>query len=178
MSTNPQDASESKASGAASGHDPMSSGQDFNGLAERIRILEDKEALRSLMIRGWRALDRKDWGGWIACWSEDAVFEFGPWEALHGRRAIHDAVVEAESPYLTMQHHLLNMHFEVSADRATGVGYMLFVGVVDEKQARNPYVMGGPYEWEYVRRDAGWELKRQRLGVWWTQGEDVISAFG
>lgn len=177
MSTSPQDASESKAIGVASGHDPISNGQDFDGLAERVRILEDKEALRGLMIKGWRALDHKDFDGWISCWSDDAVFEFGQWGALHGRRAIHDTVVEAESPYLTMQHHILNMHFEVSGDLATGVGYMLFVGVADEEQAQNPYSMGGTYEWEYVREDAGWRLKRQRLGVWWTQGEDVISAF-
>ena len=39
------------------------------------------------------------------------------------------------------------------------------------------YAMGGPYEWEYERQEAGWRLKRQRLGVWWTQGQDVISAF-
>jgi hypothetical protein len=146
-------------------------------IAERIRILEDKEALRGLMIRGWRALDQKDWAGWIACWAEDAVFEFGPWGALHGRQAIYDKVVEAETPYITMQHHILNMHFEVSGDRATGVGYMFFVGVANEQQAQQPFAMGGPYEWEYERQAAGWRMKRQRLGVWWTQGQDAISAF-
>ena len=97
--------------------------------------------------------------------------------ALRGRRTIYDRVVEAESPYPTMQHHILNMHFEVSGDRATGGGYVFFVGVADEEQAQNPYAMGGSYEWEYVKEDAGWRLKRQRLGVWWTQGRDAISAF-
>lgn len=155
----------------------MSDGQNFGGLVERVRTLEDKEALRGLIIGGWRALDRKDFEGWIACWSEDAVFEFGPWGPLRGRRAIYDRVVEAESPYLAMQHHILNMHFEVSGDRATGVGYMLFVGDADEEQTQDPYAIGGPYEWEYVREEAGWRLKLQRLAVWWTRGRDAISAF-
>lgn len=175
--TNKQNVPGPKASEAASGHDPTGDGQDFGRLAERVRVLEDKEALRGLMIKGWRALDQKNFDAWISCWSEDAVFEFGPWGALHGRQAIHDRVVEAESTYLTMQHHILNMHFEVFGERATGVGYMLFVGVANEEQAQAPYAMGGPYEWEYERQEAGWRLKRQRLGVWWTQGEDAISAF-
>jgi ketosteroid isomerase-like protein len=150
---------------------------DLAAIAARLRRLEDKEALRGLMIGGWRALDRKDFDGWIACWTEDAEFAFGPWGTLRGRQAIHDKVVEAESPYRSMQHHLLNMHFEIDGDRATGVGYMLFVGVADEGQAHDPYTMGGPYEWEYVRTPAGWRLRRQRLDVWWTRGGDALDAF-
>jgi hypothetical protein len=146
-------------------------------LAERIQILEDKEAIRGLMIRGWRALDLKDWANWIACWAEDAEFAFAPWGVLQGRQAIYDKVVAAETPYRAMQHHILNMHVEVTGDRATGVGYMFFVGIANEEQAQHPYTMGGPYEWEFVREAAGWRVKRQQLGVWWTQGQDAISAF-
>ncbi|MEK8168896.1 nuclear transport factor 2 family protein [Streptomyces sp. M19] len=102
---------------------------DHDSLVRRVRALEDQEALRALMIRGWRALDRKDWRTWSACWAEDAVVEFGPWEAIHGREAIRARVEEAESPYANMQHHLLNTHFEVAGDRATGIGYMWFVAV-------------------------------------------------
>jgi hypothetical protein len=162
---------------AGAGVEARGPGTASDGFAERLRTLEDKEALRGLMIGGWRALDRKDFASWIACWSDDAEFTFGPWGTLCGRRAIHDKVVEAESPYLAMQHHILNMLFEIDGDRATGVGYMLFVGVADERQAGDPYAMGGPYEWEYVREPAGWRLRRQRLAVWWTRGGDAVGAF-
>ncbi len=63
--TNKQNAPGPKASEAASGHDPTGDGRDFSGLAGRVRVLEDKEALRGLMVRGWRALDHKDFDGWI-----------------------------------------------------------------------------------------------------------------
>ena len=155
----------------------MSDEQDLDRIIERLQILEDKEAIRGMMMRGWRALDHKDWDAWISCWAEDATFEFGRWEPLRGRRAIRETVVEAESPYLAMEHQILNMHIEVSGDRASGIGYMLFVGVANREQEQDPYLMGGPYEWDWAREEGGWQVKRMRLGVWWTQGQDALSAF-
>ncbi|MGP3998686.1 nuclear transport factor 2 family protein [Streptomyces sp. 8N706] len=150
---------------------------DYDNLVRRLRALEDKEALRALMIRGWRALDRKDWQTWIECWAEDAVLEFGPWDTTNGKEAVRAKVEEAESPYPSMQHHILNMHFDVDGDRATGIGYMWFVAVTESGKSSSPYAMGGPYDWEYRRGPNGWLLIRQRLGVWWTHGEDTLKTF-
>ncbi|MFJ9458549.1 nuclear transport factor 2 family protein [Kitasatospora sp. NPDC101447] len=145
--------------------------------ARRLRILEDKEALRTLLMRGWRALDRKDWQTWIECWAEDAVLEFGPWETIRGREAIRAKVEEAEAPYAAMQHHILNLHVDVDGDRATGIGYMWFTAVATPGRAGAPYSMGGPYDWEFRRGPEGWLLVRQRLDVRWTDGEDPLRAF-
>ncbi|MFD8756261.1 nuclear transport factor 2 family protein [Kitasatospora sp. NPDC059577] len=150
---------------------------DRDELVRRLRVLEDKEALRTLMIRGWRALDRKDWQTWSACWAEDAELEFGPWETIRGREAIRATVEEAEAPYAAMQHHILNLHVDVEGDRAGGIGYMWFVAVAEPGSARAPYSMGGPYDWEFRRDAEGWLVVRQRLGVWWTDGEDPLKAF-
>ncbi|NYI03571.1 nuclear transport factor 2 family protein [Allostreptomyces psammosilenae] len=152
--------------------------EEHAGLARRLHLLEDKEALRALLVRGWRALDLRDWDAWAGCWTEDAVLEFGPWETIRGRDAIRARVIEAESGYAHMQHHLLNTHFEVDGDRATGIGYMWFVAVAGPDGATAPYAMGGPYDWEFVRTADGWRVTRQRLGVWWTHGEDPTAAFG
>ncbi|MEV7526359.1 nuclear transport factor 2 family protein [Streptomyces sp. NPDC091371] len=62
-----------------------------NGLARRLQALEDKEALRALLIRGWRALDHKDSRAWSRCWADDSVLEFGPWGTIRGREAAHTA---------------------------------------------------------------------------------------
>ncbi|MEN8651529.1 nuclear transport factor 2 family protein [Streptomyces sp. 21So2-11] len=149
----------------------------YHGLVRRVRALEDKEALRTLMIRGWRALDRKDWQTWIACWAQEAVLEFGPWEKTHGKEAVRAQVEEAESAYPSMQHHILNMHFDVAGDLGTGIGYMWFVAVTEPGKTSPPYAMGGPYDWEFRRGPNGWLLTRQRLGIWWTDGEDTLKTF-
>ncbi len=149
----------------------------IDDLSRRVRALEDKEALRALMIRGWRALDRKDWRAWSGCWAEDALLEFGPWGTIRGREAIRAKVEEAEARYPTMQHHILNTHFEVAGDdRATGIGYMWFVTDPAPGTATSPYAMGGPYDWEFRREGRGWVLVRQRLGVWWTEGADPLGS--
>ncbi|GAB2893635.1 nuclear transport factor 2 family protein [Streptomyces mayteni] len=146
-------------------------------LAERVRALEDDRELRALLMRGWRALDARDWDTWIECWTPDGVLEFGPWQEVRGRDAIRDTVREAESGYAAMQHHILNAAFEVRGDRASGIGYMWFVAVPEPGMRATPYAMGGPYDWEFVRTAAGWRLARQRLGVWWETGEDPKGAF-
>lgn len=150
---------------------------DFTQLAQRLQVLEDKEAIRSTLIRGWRALDFKDWDGWIAHWAEDAEFEFGPWGVLKGRQAIRKKVVAAETPYAAMEHQLLNMDFEVAGDQASGIGFMWFIGIADSQKPDEIISMGGPYDWEFVRETEGWKIRRIKLGVWWSQGEDSISAF-
>lgn len=149
-----------------------------DALARRLRVLEDKEALRALMTRGWRALDRRDWATWAACWAEDAVLEFGPWGTIQGREAIRARVEEAEAPFPSMQHHLLNLHFDVAGDAATGIGYMWFVAVTTPGRSSAPYSMGGPYDWEFRRDpDQGWLVVRQELGIWWTDGHAPQEAF-
>ncbi|MGW6876695.1 nuclear transport factor 2 family protein [Streptomyces xanthophaeus] len=146
-------------------------------LLRRLRDLEDQDALRALLVHGWRALDRKDWRSWTDCWAEDAVLEFAPWGSIRGKEAIRRKVEEAESPYPGMQHHILNTHFTVKGDRATGVGYMWFVAVTRPGRTSAPYAMGGTYAWEFTRGAAGWLLTRQQLGLSWTQGDDAVRAF-
>ncbi|WP_433263565.1 nuclear transport factor 2 family protein [Actinosynnema sp. CS-041913] len=149
----------------------------LDALQERLQVLEDKDALRALLVRGWRALDHKDWDTWSACWAEDAELAFGPWKAHRGRRTIRDTVIAAEAPYGAITHHLLNTHFEVRGDRATGVGHLWFVGVPNADEPGEHYDFGGRYEWEFVRSSAGWRLTRQRLGVTWSSGHDTVGAF-
>ncbi|MEU1737582.1 nuclear transport factor 2 family protein [Streptosporangium sp. NPDC020145] len=145
--------------------------------ATALTDLMDKEELRGLLVRGWRALDHKDYDTWIGCWTEDAELAFGPWEPLHGARTIKATVIEAEDSYAAMFHYLLNTHFEIDGDRATGVGYMLFVGVPDTAEADAHFDMGGSYTWEFVRADAGWRVARQHLTMSWTSGVDSLGSF-
>lgn len=146
-------------------------------LIRRVAMLEDKEALRTTLIRGWRALDYKDWEGWIRHWADDATFDFGPWGVLDGKQAIRDKVVQSEEPYAAMMHQLLNMQFEVYGDRATGIGFMWFVGVADLHKPGEVISMGGPYDWQFRREADGWKISRIALSVWWQQGDDSTRAF-
>ena len=149
----------------------------ISDLTRRIALLEDREALRGVLVRGWRALDYKDWDGWIRNWTDDAQFDFGPWGVLDGKQSIRDKVVASEEPYAAMMHQLLNMQFEVDGDSATGIGFMWFVGIADKDKPSEIISLGGPCEWEFRRETDGSKISRIRLTTWWQQGEDTTNAF-
>lgn len=148
-----------------------------DALRDLVEDLVDKEQLHGLLVRGWRALDSKDYDAWIGCWTDDAELAFGPWDRLRGATTIKAAVIQAEDQYAAMFHYLLNTHFEVDGDHATGVGYMLFVGVPDSARPGDHFDMGGSYDWDFVRTGQGWKVARQHLSMVWRLGSDTLRSF-
>lgn len=146
-------------------------------LTQRIRVLEDKEALASLMNRYCRTADENDWEGWSRCFTENADFDFGPFGQHHGREKIREVCEAAEAPYLDKQHSMTNMQFEVDGDTARGTAYLWFAGVPDPLNPLHHYDIGGPYRWEFQRTDEGWLLSRMNLRIVWTQGDADASVF-
>lgn len=146
-------------------------------IERRLAVLEDKDAIRGLLMTGWRALDAHDWDTWEACWTPDAVLDFGPWGTIRGREVIRAQVVAAEEPYASMAHHILNAHFEIDGDRATGFGRMWFACLADASRLGEHYDIGGSYDWEFVRTPEGWRVHRQCLTAEFTLGEDPFAAF-
>lgn len=146
-------------------------------LEERLQVLEDKEALRALMNRYCRTADQKDWEAWSMCWTEDALFDFGPFGQHNGREVIRDVCSESEEPYQDMQHSMTNMQFEVDGDTATGTAYLWFAGVPDKAKPAEHFDIGGPYEWEFQRTGDGWKLSVMRLRIAWTAGADGDAVF-
>lgn len=146
-------------------------------LEARLQVLEDKEALASLMNRYCRTSDAKDWEAWSECFAEDAEFDFGPFGTHSGRQKIREVCEAAEEPYLAMQHSMTNLQFEVAGDTATGTAYLWFAGVQDPATPSKHYDIGGPYEWEFRRIPEGWRLSRMQLRIVWTQGDEDQSVF-
>lgn len=146
-------------------------------IATRLQILEDKDAIRGLLIRAGARSTGRTGRPAIGYWHPEAEFSFGPWEPLRGRDAIRKAVEDAESPYAAMMHYVHNIHFEIDGDRATGVGYMLFVGVPDGTDAGDHFDMGGSYDWEFVRTPEGWRMLKQHLTLTWRLGVGTLGAF-
>jgi hypothetical protein len=147
-------------------------------LEARVRILEDKEALASLMNRYCRSADAKDWEAWSMCFAQDAEFDFGPFGSHRGRQSIREVCEAAEAPYLAMQHSMTNMQFEIDGEVATGTASLWFVGVQDPADPSKHYDIGGPYKWTFQRTEQGWLLSRMHLLVVWTQGDPDQSVFG
>lgn len=131
---------------------------------QRLRRLEDIEAIRALKARYLAACDRKDPSAMRACFADGpVVIEYG----AVGNFDSADALVKlytdvACHDYMVEMHHGVNPQIEVQGEnvaRATwGLHYFLI-----NTQAKSLTQLAGYYEDEY-RRDAGhWKIVRTRF---------------
>ncbi|RFU29319.1 hypothetical protein B7463_g7003, partial [Scytalidium lignicola] len=147
-------------------------------LQRRLQILEDKDALTTLLNRYCNIADAKDWQGYADCYVEDAVMTFESWGDVVGRDAIRKAS-SAEQIFEGLQHSMTNMEFKVDgSDRATGSSYLWFCATPETAKPGINYAFGGPYKFEFIRTNDGWRISRMRLRKIWAQGEDTKGVFG
>jgi ketosteroid isomerase-like protein len=137
-------------------------GRRSSELLERLRELEDRQALASLMNRYVAAVDAFDWEAWGACWAPDAIADFGRSGALEGRDAIVEAARARQDGYEGMQHLIANAEFDVTGDSAEGYGNLLF------SAAKPRQAICGKYRWEFERTTDGWRITRAQLKRLWS----------
>jgi ketosteroid isomerase-like protein len=145
-------------------------------LLARLRRLEDKEALTSLMNRYTGAVDAFDWEAWGACWAPDAVADFGRSGLVEGREAIAQRSRDAQGVYRErggIQHLIANLEFTVTGDTAEGSGNLLFSCSLDSAGAPPDFAISGKYRWEFVRTGDGWQIRRAWLRRIWSAGPNV-----
>jgi len=151
--------------------------QLVQSLEKRLRILEDKEKLATLLNEYCNIADAHDWVGYANTYIEDAVMTFEEWGDVVGR----DAIVKAagvEQRYEGLQHSMTNMQFEVNgSDKATGTAYLCFWATPELAKPETNYGFGGPYKFEFVRTADGWKISRMRLKKVWAQGVDTFENF-
>jgi SnoaL-like domain len=127
----------------------------------------------------WRA-DHFDWVGWAASFTEDAIFELpSTFGALKGRTEIREVCkANMDHVYDTMQHVMVNLHFEVTgSEAATGHGNLIFTAVPDAAKPHEFYQAGGRYVWKFRRTAEGWRICEARLDFLWNNGGDQASVF-
>ena len=127
---------------------------------QRIRALEDKDAIRELTARYCFAVARNDLEGIVALFCEDGEFVMND-RAFHGREGIrsgYGAGMPDPSPKPFIQNHLI----ELDGDRARGLCAVEIRAV----QGGEAYTAAGHYEDEYRRVDGEWKFARRRFEVY------------
>ncbi len=145
----------------------------------RLQRIEHERALDKLINTYHKRADAFDWVGWAECFTEDAVFEFaGGFGVMRGRQDIHDKCKgQMDHVYRVMQHIMINLDFEVSGERATGTGNLIFVGVTDPQKATDFYMSGGRYRWQFALTKDGWKIAAAFLEFIWNNGADAAAVF-
>jgi ketosteroid isomerase-like protein len=131
-------------------------------LDDRVRRLEDVEAIRALDARYCRLIDTGDWPGLVALFAPDGAFD-----GLQ-RADGHDALLAffggLAGSGMRWWHHVGNHEIEVAGDTATVRSMLWQPCVVDGV----PHVAAGRYSDRLVRTADGWryQLKQVRFDYW------------
>lgn len=133
-------------------------------LKMRLQQLEDREAIRALLVEYGRALDKRDFPAYGALFARD-----GSWKGGMGTATSPDAIakmVEAgfgrmsPSLYESSNHVMTSFDVDVSGDGATAWSRWLWVVVGADGK---PQVeRAGHYEDTLVREDGQWKFKSRQ----------------
>lgn len=140
---------------------------DVAALAERVQVLEDREAIRSLILAYGVAHDNRDYrafaelfaeeGEWIgglgSATGPDAIFE------LMDSTIGHDPRPEGSGTY----HVMTNEQIAVDGDRALARTKWIYVTPGDDGAPRMELL--GHYEDELIREDGRWKFLRREAPV-------------
>jgi uncharacterized protein (TIGR02246 family) len=136
-------------------------------LAARVQTLEDREAIRALLVSYARTLDERDFAGFEQLWARDAEFVGGASDTAKGPAAIRDLLQSLlkvnAAPVPGRDFHLvMNQTVEVTGDTATGFSRGTWVVTDPDKKMRISIIAN--YYDQFVREGGRWKFKRHQIG--------------
>jgi hypothetical protein len=138
-----------------------------DALAAKVQALEDREAIRALLVSYARTLDERDFAGFEQLWAKDAEFIGGANNTAKGPVAIRDLLQGLlkvnGAPVPGRDFHLvMNQTVDVTGDTATGFSRGTWVVTDPEKQLRISIIAN--YYDQFVREGSRWKFKRHQIG--------------
>jgi len=138
-----------------------------DALAARVQVLEDREAIRALLVNYASTLDGRDFAGFEQLWARDAEFIGGANDRAKGPAAIRDLLQRLlkanAAPVPGRDFHLvMNQTVDVTGDNATGFSRGTWV-VTDADTKLRISIIANYYD-EFVREGGRWKFKRHQIG--------------
>jgi uncharacterized protein (TIGR02246 family) len=136
---------------------------DLDSLAKRVQVLEDREAIRALILAYGQAHDHRDYRTFASLFATN-----GEWVGGLGSAKGPDAIFALMDK--TIGHHptpngsgtvhlLTNDQIEIDGDRATAVTKWIYITPGPDDAPRMVYV--GHYDDEFVRENGAWKFLRR-----------------
>lgn len=130
----------------------------MNTLEDRLRRLEDLEAIRALDARYTRVLDANDWDGLMDCFTPDG--EFHGLDHAKGHDELQPFFAGLAAGGLTeFWHHVSNLEIDLDGDIARSSS-LLWQPCV---QNGEPYVAAGRYTDVVVRDGGRWRYRSRTI---------------
>jgi uncharacterized protein (TIGR02246 family) len=143
-------------------------GQSTPGALEaRLRVLEDRDAIRALLVSYASTLDNRDFAGFEQLWAKDAEFVGGGGNNAKGPAAIRDLLqgllTKNAAPVPGRDFHLvMNQTVDVHGDTATGFSRGTWVSTNPDNRLQLSIIAN--YYDQFVREGGRWKFKRHQIG--------------
>jgi len=138
-----------------------------DAMAARVQTLEDREAIRALLVAYASTLDNRDFAGFEQLWARDSEFLGGGANTAKGPAAIRELLrgllTKNGSPTPGRDFHLvMNQTVEVTGDTATGFSRGTWVSTNTENRLQVSIIAN--YYDQFVKEDGRWKFKRHQIG--------------
>ena len=136
-------------------------------LETRLQVLEDRDAIRALLVEYASTLDNRDFAGFEQLWAKDAEFIGGGGNSAKGPAAIRDLLRglltknAAAGPGRDF-HLVMNQTIDVKGDTATGFSRGTWVSTNAENRLQVTIIAN--YYDQFVREGGRWKFKRHQIG--------------
>ena len=147
---------------------------DLSALRDRLQVLEDKEAIRSLLAMIARGTDRYDGALLQSAIHADATMDMGG-KAMTGR-AFAGAMTPPAAPRPGRMHILGNERIDVDGDVARSESYLVSCQDVLVEGVRKTRIRAGRYIDRFERRDGEWKLAARTMIDEWARIDPVGEA--
>ncbi|ADB50517.1 nuclear transport factor 2 family protein [Conexibacter woesei] len=150
-------------------------------LSAQVAWLVDRARISDLLHSYARCVDTKDWDGFVANFTADAVLEYpweGEWSRHEGQAGLAEKLDRSFSRYHATQHMSSNHQISIDGDTARSTSYLHSSHIRSAEDQQDHWDVGGWYHCEYVRTAEGWRFTHLVLeAVWQTDGvADILEA--
>jgi uncharacterized protein (TIGR02246 family) len=138
-----------------------------DAVTARLQTLEDREAIRALLVAYASTLDNRDFAGFEQLWAKDAEFFGGAGNTAKGPAAIRDLLRgllgKNGAPTPGKDFHLvMNQTVDVTGDTATGFSRGTWVSTNTDNRLQVSIIAN--YYDQFVKEDGRWKFKRHQIG--------------
>lgn len=138
----------------------------MTSVEQRLRVLEDKEAIREVLLAYGRALDSRDTQAYADLFAADGEWSGGVGQAKTPtgiKKMLDDLFGNSTGGFSKAHHVMANMVIEVDGDTATANSRWMWVHGDAEG---SPVVRrSGVYNDELVRENGAWKFQKRRAST-------------
>jgi ketosteroid isomerase-like protein len=141
---------------------------------EKVKILEDKQAIQELTHNYLAAADRKDHGAMAAHFTSNGVLTSVIDEqtvVLHGTTEISNGFVRILAPINTAYHLVGQLLIDLNGNTAKGTSYSFVTLVGTESNQKYVRKIWAVYKDEYVKENDQWLINNRVATVAWEEKE-------